>query len=55
MDLEIYPKPVTIIRRDFYFKPHESKITLEEPKIITPERKGFTVIEWGGLLDFEKP
>ncbi|MFZ1627276.1 MAG: hypothetical protein WAT81_05785 [Candidatus Moraniibacteriota bacterium] len=41
----------TVIRRNFYFKPLESQIILEQPNIITPERKGFTVVEWGGLLD----
>ena len=51
MNLVIDPKPTTIIRRNFYFKPIESKITLKQPNIITPERKGFTVVEWGGLLD----
>lgn len=51
MDLEVSPKPATIIRRNFYFKPLESIITLKEPQIITSERKGFTVVEWGGLLD----
>ena len=51
MDLRISPKPTTIIRRNFYFKPLELTVTLEEPQIVTPERKGFTVVEWGGLLD----
>ena len=51
MNLVIDPKPTTIIRRNFYFKPLESQIILGKPNIITPERKGFTVIEWGGLLD----
>jgi len=51
MNLVIDPKPMTVIRRNFYFKPLESQIILEQPNIITPERKGFTVVEWGGLLD----
>lgn len=51
MDLKISPKPKTVIRRNFYFKPLESMITLKEPEIITPERKGFIVVEWGGLLN----
>jgi len=51
MNLVIDPKPATVIRRNFYFKPHESKIDIEEPNITTPERKGFTVVEWGGILD----
>jgi hypothetical protein len=51
MNLIIDPKPTTVIRRNFYFKPLESKIYIEQPIVITPERKGFTVVEWGGLLD----
>jgi len=47
MNLVIDPKPTTIIRRNFYFKPLESQINLEKPNIFTPERKGFTVVEWG--------
>jgi len=51
MNLIINPRPKTIIRRIFYFKPLESQISLEQPNIVTPKRKGFTVVEWGGLLD----
>jgi hypothetical protein len=51
MNLIINPKPDTIIRLNFYFKPHSEKIEMEEPTIKTPQRTGFTVVEWGGLLD----
>lgn len=51
MNLVIKPVPDTMIRLNFYFKPHLDKIEIEEPKIETPERTGFTVVEWGGLLD----
>ncbi|MDD4901746.1 MAG: hypothetical protein PHE24_01285 [Patescibacteria group bacterium] len=51
MNLKISPQPTTLIRRDFYFQPLEKKIILAEPRIITPERKGFTVVEWGGMLN----
>ncbi|MBN1275351.1 hypothetical protein JXA12_03595, partial [Candidatus Woesearchaeota archaeon] len=51
MNLIINPKPDTMIRLNFYFKPHSNKIEIEEPTIETPERTGFTVVEWGGLLD----
>ena len=50
MNLIIAPKPDTIIRRIFYFKPTQSKTTLVEPQIYS-ERKGFTVVEWGGFID----
>ena len=51
MNLIIEPKPDEIIRRIFYFKPCSEKIELNEPIVETPNRKGFTVVEWGGLLD----
>jgi len=51
MNLVINPIPKTVIRRNFYFKPLESQIIFEQPNIITPKRKGFTVVEWGGLID----
>ncbi len=51
MNLMITPKPETIIRLNFYFKPLSDKIEIEEPTIETPKRTGFTVVEWGGLLD----
>lgn len=51
MNLIITPSPDTLIRLNFYFKPLNEKIDLQEQTIITPERKGFTVVEWGGMLD----
>lgn len=48
--LIIDPKPDTQIRLLFYFKPIKKLYTINEPKIITPERQGFTVVEWGGIL-----
>ncbi len=51
MKLQVSPQPKTVIRRNFYFKPLQEKIELPEPRIFTPERAGFTVLEWGGLVD----
>jgi len=51
MNLIINPEPETIIRLNFYFKPHSEKIELKEPTIKTPKREGFTVVEWGGLIN----
>ncbi len=51
MNLIINPVPDTIIRLNFYFKPLSDKIEIEEPTVETPKRTGFTVVEWGGLLD----
>ena len=50
MTLNIVPKPDTITRLLFYFKGLDEVMILPKPTIITPERKGFTVIEWGGIL-----
>ena len=50
MNLIIDPKPDTIIRLNFYFKPIDEKTDLIKPKIETPTREGFTVVEWGGVL-----
>jgi hypothetical protein len=49
MDLIINPKPETLLRLNFYFKPINSKIDLTAPEIKEVTRKGFTVIEWGGI------
>jgi len=51
MDLLITPTPDTLIRLEFNFKALEDKITLPEPTIKTPERNGFVVVEWGGILE----
>jgi len=49
MKITITPEPQTIVRLDFYFNPVNEKSFLKEPIIKTNERKGFTVIEWGGI------
>ena len=50
MPLEITPKPDNIIRVLMVFKPLDSYIEVEEQKIETPTRNGFTVVEWGGSV-----
>ncbi|MFH0862036.1 MAG: hypothetical protein V1875_03305 [Candidatus Altiarchaeota archaeon] len=51
MGMAISPKPDTVIRLIFHFKPVKEGGILPAPKTATPERKGFTVVEWGGVLD----
>lgn len=51
MNLIIEPEPDTIIRLNFYFKQLDEKSDITEPLIKTPERKGFVVAEWGGILE----
>lgn len=48
MPLNISPNPDTIIRVLMTYKPLEQPIDVEEQKLITPERKGFVAVEWGG-------
>lgn len=48
MPLNVLPKPDTMIRVMMVFKPLEKPVTVHEQKLSTPERKGFTVVEWGG-------
>jgi ankyrin repeat protein len=46
--LEITPKPDSILRIFMVFKPIENKISIEPQEIKPFIRKGFTVVEWGG-------
>ena len=48
MPLEISPKPDTIIRVLMEYKPLKKYIQIEEQKLCSSERNGFTVVEWGG-------
>ena len=48
MPLSVSPKPDTMIRVMMVFKPLEKSVAVREQKLSTPERKGFTVVEWGG-------
>ncbi len=51
MDLLVSPTPDTMIRLEFYFKPLRREMMITEPTIITPIRTGFTVVEWGGMVE----
>lgn len=46
--LTTYPEADSIIRVFMTWKSSENKIEIQEQKITMPERKGFTVVEWGG-------
>ena len=48
--MQISPKPDTVIRILMDFKPLKKAIKVPEFKIPeVPLRKGFSVIEWGGI------
>lgn len=46
--MEVTPSPDTIIRTYMLFKSLDQKIEVEPQKFESPERTGFTVVEWGG-------
>ena len=48
MPLDISPVPKTLIRVLMEFKPLDEKIEVKEQKLEKVERKGYTVVEWGG-------
>ncbi len=48
MPLEFNKKPDTLIRILMDFKSMDEKIDIKEQKLYRTERKGFTVVEWGG-------
>jgi hypothetical protein len=49
--LRVTPRPDTTIRVFMNFELLDAPIDVEPLKIRTPERNGFTVVEWGGVLD----
>lgn len=50
--LKIDPTPDVLLRVELYFKPLKEKISVDKPSLPKVEqRKGFTAVEWGGILD----
>lgn len=49
MPIEVTPKPDTSIRIVMDYKPLNEKINVKEQTLSTKERKGFTLVEWGGV------
>lgn len=48
------PIPDIFIRVRLYFETLDKKVNIKEPVIITPQRKGFTAVEWGGMIKIDK-
>lgn len=48
--LTVVPRPDTIIRVFFDYKGLDAKVKVPAQTLVKGERKGFTVIEWGGRL-----
>lgn len=51
MPLEVSPAPTSTIRINMEWKALKAPINIKEQKLpATPERKGFTLVEWGGTI-----
>ena len=48
--LRVSPLPDTVIRLFMEWRPLQKPIKVNEQNLVTPKRKGFTVVEWGGSL-----
>jgi hypothetical protein len=48
MELNVTPKPDSMIRIFLSIKKLEAPINVKEQKLVSVERKGYTVVEWGG-------
>lgn len=49
--LEINPKPDSILRVRLYFQALDESFKVNKPKLSSvPERSGFSVVEWGGMV-----
>jgi len=52
--LTVNPAPDSILRVTLYFKDMDKDMNIAPPQIESFTRKGFSVIEWGGLFDTQK-
>lgn len=48
MPLELSVEPDTMIRVLMQYKPLNEFVKVKEQELVTPERNGFAVVEWGG-------
>ena len=52
--LTITPQQDTMIRVRLYFQQLDQPISIKPPVMQTPQRSGFTVVDWGGLFKADK-
>lgn len=52
--LTITPKEDTMIRVRLYFEALKESKSVIAPKLQTPQRNGFTVVDWGGMVKADK-
>ena len=48
--LLISPQPDSVLRLAIHVKKVNNKVNIKEQKLNTFTRKGFTVVEWGGVI-----
>ena len=48
--LIINPKPDSMLRVAIHVKKVDTKVSIKEQKLPRFERKGFTAVEWGGVI-----
>ena len=48
--LHVTPAPDTVIRVYMVCKPLQEAVSIEPQELSAPERRGFTVVEWGGTI-----
>ena len=48
--LNIDPAPDSLLRVNMHLKKVNKKVDIEEQKLVSFDRKGFTVVEWGGTI-----
>jgi hypothetical protein len=48
--LIINPKPDSLLRVAIHIKKVDKKVAIKEQKLKSFKRKGFTAIEWGGVI-----
>lgn len=48
--LRVTPRPTSEIRIFMDWQKLDAPVSIPAPKIVTPVRNGFTLVEWGGLL-----
>jgi hypothetical protein len=53
--LNISPKPDTTIRIALFFEPLDTYQEVKPPYFLKPDRSGFSVVEWGGIVKTDKP
>ena len=50
MPLDVNPAPDTVIRVLMITKPLDKYVEVKEQKLDRIERKGYTLVEWGGTI-----